>query len=135
MTNQEKILVIKLSALGDFVQNFGIMRAIRAHHPTAYISILTTAPYQDLAKSSGYFDEVLIDPRPKFYQLKKWLHLKHTLNRKNFSTIYDLQINDRTALYYSLFKTKIIYHFNSLILKRAIIFSLFVSLFFLLVSI
>lgn len=104
LTSQEKILIIKLSALGDFIQNLGIIRAIRTHHQGTHITLLTTNPYKDLAEKSGYVDEVIIDPRPKFYQLGKWLALKNTLNKANFTRVYDLQITDRTAIYYSLFK-------------------------------
>jgi ADP-heptose:LPS heptosyltransferase len=107
MTAQpSKILVIKLSALGDFIQNLGIMRAIRAHHPDAHITLLTTAPYAQIAEKSGYFNEILIDSRPKFYQLGVWVKLKNILNCGSFSRVYDLQINDRTALYYKLFTKK-----------------------------
>ncbi|HZT52668.1 MAG TPA: ADP-heptose--LPS heptosyltransferase, partial [Stellaceae bacterium] len=40
-----RILVIKLGALGDFVQAMGPAAAIRAHHPRAEITLLTAAPY------------------------------------------------------------------------------------------
>jgi len=52
----ERILVIKLGALGDFVQALGPFAAIRAHHPAADIVLLTTRPYADLGRASGYFD-------------------------------------------------------------------------------
>ena len=45
----KRILVIKLGALGDFVLAFAPFAAIRAHHPEAAITLLTTAPFADLA--------------------------------------------------------------------------------------
>lgn len=102
----KKILVIKLSALGDFIIALGAMRAIRDHHKDAYITLLTTKSYKKLGEDCGYFDEVIIDERPKFYQITKWSKLKKLLNKNNFDVVYDLQINDRTALYYKLFKSK-----------------------------
>lgn len=105
-SKQEKILVIKLSALGDFIQNLGLMRTIREHHKNAHITLLTTKPYQKLGEACGYFDRVILDPRPKFYQFAKWINLKNKLNEKKFTRVYDLQINDRTALYYKLLKEK-----------------------------
>ena len=103
---KKNILVIKLSALGDFVQNFGIMRAIRNNHKDAHITLLTTAPYRSMAQDSGYFDEIWTDQRPKFYQPMRWFDLKKKFNSKKFDCVYDLQINDRTALYYKIFKIK-----------------------------
>lgn len=106
MPNKEKILVIKLSALGDFIQTFGIMRAIREHHPESHITLLTTKPYASLGKKSPYTDSVIIDDRPKFYQTLKWFQLRQTFNNKKFNRVYDLQCNDRTSIYFKLFSTK-----------------------------
>ena len=98
----KKILIIKLGAFGDFVQAFGVMRAIRKAHPTAFISLLTTSPFVDLALSSGYVDECHIDVRPKWYELKAWVDLSRWLNVSSFERVYDLQNNDRTSLYFKL---------------------------------
>ena len=61
-----RVLVIKLAALGDFVQAFGPFAAIRAHHPDAAITLLTTPPYAALARRSPWFDEVWTDGRPSW---------------------------------------------------------------------
>jgi ADP-heptose:LPS heptosyltransferase len=102
----EKILVIKLSALGDFVIALGAMKAIRAHHPEANITLFTTRAFRGLAEQSGYFDEIWIDSRPKLHQLPQWFALRSRLNNAQFSRVYDLQNNDRTAIYYSLISPK-----------------------------
>ncbi|MBV9967994.1 MAG: ADP-heptose--LPS heptosyltransferase, partial [Alphaproteobacteria bacterium] len=60
----QRILVIKLSALGDIVQAMGPAAAIREFHSGAHIVFLTTRPYAGLARRAPYFDEVWIDERP-----------------------------------------------------------------------
>ncbi len=50
-----RILVIRLGALGDFVQSFGPFAAIRAHHPDANVTLLTTAPFAELARQAPWF--------------------------------------------------------------------------------
>ena len=55
------LLVIKLGALGDFVLATGPFAAIRAAHPNEVLVLLTTAPFAEFARASGYFDEVWID--------------------------------------------------------------------------
>jgi ADP-heptose:LPS heptosyltransferase len=100
------ILVIKLGALGDFIQALGPMAAIRRAHPQDTITLLTTAPYQMLGRECGYFDRVLIDKRPRWLDLSGWIHLRRLFNEDNFSRVYDLQNNDRTSFYYKLFKPK-----------------------------
>lgn len=101
---QEKILIIKLGALGDFIQALGPMKSIRAHHPDAHIILLTTKPFRELAENSNYCDEIWLDERPKFFQLKKLRRFKKRLNDQGFTRVYDLQNNDRTSLYFKLFK-------------------------------
>lgn len=103
---REKILVIKLSALGDFIIALGAMQAIRRHHPAAHITLLTTRPFVDVAQRSGYFDTIETDPRPAFYNLPRWAALFRFLNGGGFARVYDLQLNDRTGFYYRLFVKK-----------------------------
>lgn len=100
------ILIIKLGALGDIIQSLGPMKAIRRHHPDARITVLTTKIYADLIRASGYADDVRIDARPKWHQVKEWFALSRMLNSGHFTRVYDLQNNDRTAMYFRLFKTK-----------------------------
>lgn len=101
-----QILVIKLGALGDFVQALGPMRAIRAAHPEATLTLLTGAgPCAELGRDCGLFDRVLIDPRPGMAQPKQWLALRRLLIEGGYQRIYDLQNSDRTSLYHKLFWT------------------------------
>ncbi len=101
---QDNILVIKLGALGDFIQALGPMAAIRAHHPHDTITLLTTPPFEALARDCGYADNVWARTRPKWHDIKGWLNLRKDLNGGKFKRVYDLQNNDRTALYFKLFK-------------------------------
>ncbi len=109
MTGTRKnILVIKLGALGDFIQALGPMKAIRAHHsaPDFAITLLTTKPFAELARRSGYFDDIWLDTRPKWYDFSGWLHLRKKLNAGQFERVYDLQNNDRTGFYLKLMSPK-----------------------------
>lgn len=93
------ILVIKLGAFGDFIQALGPMAAIRKHHKEARITLLTTAPFVTLARESHYFDDIWVDTRPSIGKLKDLLALRKQLQDGKFSRVYDLQNNDRTAMY------------------------------------
>jgi len=103
----ERILVIKLSALGDFVQALGPMKAIRDHHPDAHITLLTTKPYVALAKACGYFDAIWQDIKPKAWQVKRTLKLRQQLKSGNFDRVYDLQTSDRSSSYFKLMGGKV----------------------------
>jgi len=106
MADKNNILVIKLGALGDFIQALGPMKAIRKHHQDDKITLLTTKPFVKFAEKSGYFDEIWIDERPKWFHVRKWWHLKKEFNNRKFNRVYDLQNNDRTSFYFKLFSPK-----------------------------
>lgn len=95
-----RILVIKLGALGDFVQAMGPAAAIRRHHPGDEITLLTTAPYAELARAAPYFDRVLIDERPRLFDLRGWWRLLRMLRSGRFDRVYDLQTSDRSSFYH-----------------------------------
>ncbi|WP_270934886.1 glycosyltransferase family 9 protein [Falsiroseomonas oryzae] len=94
-----RILVIRLGSFGDFVQSFGPFAAIRAWHPEARITLLTTPPYAELARSSPWFDEVWTEGRPAWIDLPAVLRLARRLRGGRFDRVYDLQTSPRTAKY------------------------------------
>jgi ADP-heptose:LPS heptosyltransferase len=98
----QRILVIKLGALGDFVQAMGPAAAIRAHHKDAEITLLTSAPFNDIAQMSPYFDRVWIDSRPGNLDLAGWVRLRSRLRDGHFQRIYDLQTSSRSGRYFHL---------------------------------
>lgn len=100
---RENILVIKLSALGDFIMSFAAFAAIRRAHADAKITLLTTKSFVSMAEKSGWFDEIIVDARPKIFDIPGWLELRRKLRTGNFKRAYDLQTNDRTNFYYRLF--------------------------------
>jgi ADP-heptose:LPS heptosyltransferase len=94
-----RILVIKLAALGDFVQAFGPFTAIRVHHPDAQVTLLTTPPYAELARRSPWFDEVWSDGRPSWGDAASWWRLARKLRSAGFARVYDLQTSRRSSRY------------------------------------
>ena len=97
-----RILVIKLGALGDFVQAMGPAAAIRAHHAEAAITLLTTAPFAELARRAPYFDDVWIDERPGLLTPRRLIALRRRLRAAGFTRVYDLQTSFRSSGYFHL---------------------------------
>ena len=58
------MLVIKLGALGDFIQSMAAARVIREYHVGARITLLTTEVTKDIAEKAPYFDTVEADGKP-----------------------------------------------------------------------
>ena len=98
-----RILIIKLGALGDFVLATGPFSAIRKAHQKANIILLTTSPFVELARESGFFDEVWIDERPSRIDLFGIQRLRKKLRDGQFNFVYDLQTSRRSGWYYRFF--------------------------------
>ena len=102
MSNQEQILVIKHGALGDMVQALDGFATLRAGHPNAHLALLTTAPFKTLAEAMPFFDEVIIDPRAKAWNISAMFNMR-ALFRRGWTCIYDFQSSSRTRRYLDLF--------------------------------
>ncbi len=100
----KRILVIKLGALGDFIQAFGSFAAVRRHHRDDHLSLLTTARFAELALASPWFDEVIVDDRPRALDVAGWMRLRRRLRAGRYDRIYDLQTSDRSSLYFELIR-------------------------------
>jgi ADP-heptose:LPS heptosyltransferase len=92
-----RILVIKHGALGDLVQAFGPFAAIRAHHPSATITLLTTPPFAPLMAKAPWFDRIEVDHRPPSWNLFAWRRLGRRLAAAGNRRVYDHQTTDRSA--------------------------------------
>ena len=94
----DKVLVIKLGELREFVAALAAMQHIRLAHPQAKITLLTTAPFEALAKASPYFDAVEADGRAEGF--RETLALIRRLRNRNYDRVYDLQNSSLTNLYF-----------------------------------
>ena len=95
-----RILVIRLSALGDVVLSFPAFAAIRAHHRDDHVRVLTTLPYAALLRDSPWFDAVAVDDRPGLSDLPGLWRLRRQLT--GYDLVYDLQTSARSSRYFLL---------------------------------
>ena len=105
MTPQkERILVIRLGALGDLVFCFQSFHEIRLAHPNAEITLLTRAPFAAFARSLPWFDHVIIDTHPTFAQPVAWARLVREIKAFAPTRVYDLQGKRRQTILYALLR-------------------------------
>ena len=103
MPGDERILVIKHGALGDWVLATGCFAAIRRHHRSAHVTLLTTPAFADLGARCPWFDEVWTDERPSVLDKPlDWLKLRRRLIGAGFARVYDLQMSNRTGFYFRM---------------------------------
>lgn len=94
----KRVLVIKLSALGDFVLALGAIKAVRETHMAARITLLTTPPYAEFAKQCPYVDDVETDGRPDSVTTTR--DLIKRIRAQKYDIIYDFHTSGRTANYF-----------------------------------
>ncbi len=92
----QKILIIKLSALGDVVHTLPIPRTLRQEYPDAFIAWMIEERYQDLLYNNPDIDEV-IPVRTKTWRknlnketLNEVLQTIKNLRQKKFDVVFDL---------------------------------------------
>jgi ADP-heptose:LPS heptosyltransferase len=95
-----RILVIRLGALGDFVLSFPAFAALRAHHAQDHVVLLTTQPFVNLAQASPWFDEIRVDTKPSWFNLRGLWRLRTQL--RDFDFVYDLQTSQRSTRYFRI---------------------------------
>jgi ADP-heptose:LPS heptosyltransferase len=102
--NRGSILIIKLGALGDFIQALAAAKVIRRHHVGARITLLTTEPFKAFAEKCPYFDVVEADGRPR--EATATAALIARIRAAKYDFIYDLQTSGRTTNYFHALKPK-----------------------------
>ena len=93
----KRVLVIKLGALGDFVQCLGACKIVRDVHRSAHITLLTTPPFAEFARVSPYFNAVEDDGRDK--EMKSQVAMTKRVRNVGYDMVYDFQNNSRTERY------------------------------------
>ena len=96
-----RILIIRLSALGDVVMASGLIPAIRALHPDAHLAWLTEPPAAPLLQHNPGLNEVIVWPKEHWKQLwrtRQWRTLwaelrafRQKLRNERFDLVLDAQ--------------------------------------------
>ncbi len=99
--NPERILIIKLGALGDVIMAEGVMRCIRRHYPNAHITLITEPLYARFMKKAPHFDEVLPYKRLPRWHFASQRAIKARLKSGNYDLIIDLQNSSHSRRFQS----------------------------------
>jgi lipopolysaccharide heptosyltransferase II len=92
--NNFRLLIIKLSSLGDIILSTPGLRAIKEKFSHHKISFLVGEESKDLLLKSPYIDELLVvDLKGKDRGLRGLLGIARILRKRNFNIVVDLQNN------------------------------------------
>ncbi|RKU25816.1 hypothetical protein C6499_14390 [Candidatus Poribacteria bacterium] len=95
----EKILLIRLSSLGDIVLTTPAIRAVRAHFPDAYIAMLVAKQSAEILRENPHLNEIItFDRLAKNKDTGEMLRIIRLLRERKFTLTIDLQRKFRTEM-------------------------------------
>ena len=94
-----RILLIRLSSLGDVVLTTPAIRAVRAHFPDAYIAMLVAKQSAEVLRENPHLDEIItFDRLAKDKDTGEMLRIIRRLRERKFTRAIDLQRKFRTEI-------------------------------------
>jgi len=93
-----KVLIIKLGALGDIVMSTALIQQIQKHHIGDDIFLLTSPSFISLFND---WDNLTVHAFPR-RGIFAMINTICWIRRQSFSRLYDLQSNDRSAIFTAL---------------------------------
>ena len=95
----QRILLIRLSSLGDIVLTTPAIRAVRGHFRDAYIAMLVGKQSAEVLQENPHLDEIItFDRFAKDKDTGEMLRTVRVLRERKFTLAIDLQRKFRTAL-------------------------------------
>ncbi|MCJ7457788.1 MAG: HAD-IIIA family hydrolase [candidate division Zixibacteria bacterium] len=115
--NRYRILVIRLSSLGDIILTTPVLDALKENYGNSEISLLTKQKYQGLFESDPRISSVIyFEPEDKDKGVFGLFRLIKSLNQEKFDLIVDLHSNLRSFFIRLLVKAeRKVHHYKKLI--------------------
>ncbi len=100
--NQKRILVIKISAVGDVILTVPSLRALRRKYPEAWISVLVGRKSRKIIRNCPYVNDTIVYDEPRRFRLLANFRMARLLAKEGFDIVVDLQ-NNRASHFLSFF--------------------------------
>jgi lipopolysaccharide heptosyltransferase II len=115
----DKILVVRLSSIGDIILTTPLLRSLKTRYPEAHITFMVKKQYQELLMHSPYIDELItFNSKEGFKGLWK---IKQYLKQQHFDIFIDIHKNWRSRFLRLGLGAKKITSYSKLIFKRTLL--------------
>ncbi len=94
----QRILIVRLTAIGDVIHGVPVLCALREAFPQAYIGWVAEGRGADVLSGHPALDALIKAPRHWYYSLREIGRLRCELARHRFDTTVDLQNLTKSAL-------------------------------------
>lgn len=101
----ERILFVRLSALGDCIASMPVLCALRRRYPKAHIAWLIQDNYLPIVQNLKMIDEVIVFPRARWreqppfrFNWSEAFRLVRHLRMRKFQLVMDVQSNSKSSV-------------------------------------
>jgi len=114
-----KILIVRLSSIGDIILTTPLLRSLKTTYPNARITFIIKKQFEELLASSPYIDELItFDKKDGLAGLKK---IKYYLRKQHFDIFLDIHKNWRSRYLRFGLNAKRTTTYQKLIFKRTML--------------
>lgn len=90
-SDEDRLLIVRLDAIGDFVVWLDAARGIRDHYASSHITLVGNALWCDLAERLPYFDRVIpVDPSRYRHNIKYRLRKLNAITRSTYRRVLNV---------------------------------------------
>jgi lipopolysaccharide heptosyltransferase I len=93
-----RILIVRVSAIGDIIHGVPVLCALRAALPDAYLAWIVEGRMGELLEGHPALDELVTVPRRWWKSPRKVWHMRRRLRMLRFETTVDLQCLSKSAI-------------------------------------
>jgi len=94
-----RILIVKISALGDVILAIPSIRAIRKRYPNAVIKVLVGLKNRDVLKNLPFIDGIIVtDFKKRDKGLNGFLRIANIVRKEDFDIVFDFQNNKKSHM-------------------------------------
>jgi len=93
-----RILITRLSHIGDCILTLPLVNAIRKQHPDAFIAWAVETPTHQLLKNHSSVDHIIQIPKSWMGRPSTWANLRRELRCENFDIVLDPQGLTKSAM-------------------------------------
>ena len=93
-----RILITRLSHIGDCILTLPMVNAVRKRYPDAFIAWAVESPTQHLLRNNQAIDQIIQIPKSWMSQPAAWMKLRTELRSGNFDVVVDPQGLTKSAM-------------------------------------
>lgn len=93
-----KILVIRLSSIGDVILTTAVLRAFKEKYPEAIIDFLVIDKFKDAISLSPYVDNLILYDKKKNDGLRNLIKFSRNLSKNNYDYVFDIHSKFRSKV-------------------------------------